>query len=284
MALPTQEEDSRDGSQPSGPRVTQRNGAKPLRLPPRQKPAANVGLARLSMAASRHRSHLGPQAQPCRPLRASAVLRRRRGTSGPSALFTWSQGRGQAGRAREHAGDDAGHRAFPPGSSRDSEATSGSRGLRRGHSPPSEALSWGKGGRKEGRDNVAARPPPNTIHNPADRKGWPTSLPAVSLGNVPLPTCCGNLCFSLLKAGEGGDGFEESYGEPTEWRGGAVSGDEGPRFLAPRGRGRLETPRGAAGAELRGLSGSSLLEGRPHNLRGGCVAPPERSSWSVRTV
>lgn len=42
--------------------------------------------------------------------------------------------------------------------------------------------------------------------------------------------------------------------------------------------GRLETPRGAAGAELRGLSVSSLLEGRPHNLRGGCVAPPERSS------
>lgn len=95
---------------------------------------------------------------------------------------------------------------------------------------------------------MSARPPPNAIHNPADRKECPTSLPAVSLGNVPLPTCCGNLCFSLLKAGEGGDGFEESYREPTEWRGGAVSGDEGPRFLAPRGEARDPARGGRSGA------------------------------------
>lgn len=53
-------------------------------------------------------------------------------------------------------------------------------------------------GAKIKRGNVSGSPPPNAIHNPADRKERSTSLPAVSLGNVPLPTCCGNLCFSLL--------------------------------------------------------------------------------------
>lgn len=104
--------------------------ARSLPSAPVLKVCGDCGAGKTIKAASPHQSHLRPQGQPCRPLRASAVLRGWRGPSSPSALFTWSQGRGQAGRAREHAGD-AGHRAFPPSSSQDSEATSGSRGLRR---------------------------------------------------------------------------------------------------------------------------------------------------------
>lgn len=46
------------------------------------------------------------------------------GAGGPSALFTWSQTRGQAGRVRERIGH-AGACACPPRPGRDSEAASG---------------------------------------------------------------------------------------------------------------------------------------------------------------
>lgn len=163
---------------------------------PMLKVCGECGAGKTLKAASPHQSHFRPHSQPCRPPRTSAVLRGWQGPSSPSALFTWSQGRGQAGRAREHAGD-AGHRAFPPSSSQDSEATSGSRGLRK-CTRLQQAPELGRRGENKEEATCLKVPPPNVIHNPADRKEGSTSLPAVSLGNVPLPTCCGNLCFSLL--------------------------------------------------------------------------------------
>lgn len=57
-------------------------------------------------------------------------------------------------------------------------------------------------GREKKRDAQVAKrldsPPPAVIHNPADRKGRSTSLPAASLGNASPADRCGNLCFLLL--------------------------------------------------------------------------------------
>lgn len=110
--------------------------------------------------------------------------------------------------ARACAGD-AGRRAFPPGPSRDSEATSGSRGL----------TSLRLQGNPEGgsskktiqRPRVWAVPrPPSFIIRRTGR--GVSSLPAVSLGNVPLPTCCGNLCVSLPRLGRAGTGSKRAAG------------------------------------------------------------------------
>lgn len=59
---------------------------------------------------------------------------------------------------------------------------------------------------------MSASPPPSVIHNAADRKELSTSLPAVSLGNVPLPTCCWNLCFSLLRLVRAGTDSKRATG------------------------------------------------------------------------
>lgn len=83
----------------------------------REKSAVNVGLERLSRAGSPHRSHLGPHAQPCRPLRANAVLRR------------W---RGRAARAPSLPGRRGAARQGGRGSMRATRATAPSRPARAG--------------------------------------------------------------------------------------------------------------------------------------------------------
>lgn len=128
-------------------------------------------------------------------------------SGGPSALFTWSQRRGQAGRVSGRVGD-TGRLRLPARPSRDSEAASGvfARGPLAARKDAGSTT-----------DSVSGNQPsrPSFIIRRTGRRGV-TSLPAVAQRKRSPVGCAAGTFVPALRGGGCRDQFGRGYRERTE--------------------------------------------------------------------